>query len=240
MSGGVQAQNNTCTLYLFSGFFLRSNAYDGYICDSLMGPAVQTAQINRIITYTNVAMNKTLTDTERKNLLAILQERFKKNASHHPEIQWDEVRIKLEQHPAKLWSLHAMEMTGGEPDVVGKDSTSGELLFFDCVAESPKGRRSVCYDQEALESRKQHKPAHSAVGMAAEMGIELLTESQYRQLQDLQPVDTKTSSWLATPTNIRERGGAIFGDWRYGQAFVYHNGAESYYAARGFRGCLRV
>jgi len=185
-------------------------------------------------------MKKTLTAAQRSNLTAILEERFEKHASRHAGIRWDDVQSRLEQHPEKLWSLHEMEMTGGEPDLVGIDGNSGELLFIDCATESPNGRRSVCYDQEALDARKQHKPAHSAVGMAAEMGIELLTESQYRQLQELQPVDTKTSSWLATPNSIRERGGAIFGDWRYGQVFVYHNGAESYYAARGFRGCLRV
>lgn len=185
-------------------------------------------------------MKKTLTAAQRSNLTAILEERFEKHASRHAGIRWDDVQSRLEQHPEKLWSLHEMEITGGEPDLVGIDGNSGELLFIDCATESPKGRRSVCYDQEALDARKQHKPAHSAVGMAAEMGIELLTESQYRQLQELQPVDTKTSSWLATPNSIRERGGAIFGDWRYGQVFVYHNGAESYYAARGFRGCLRV
>src|SRR5690606_9022663 len=185
-------------------------------------------------------MKKTLTAAQRSNLTAILEERFEKHASRHAGIRWDVVQSRLEQHPEKLWSHHETEMTGGEPDLVGIDGNSGELLFIDCATESPNGRRSVCYDQEALDARKQHKPAHSAVGMAAEMGIELLTESQYRQLQELQPVDTKTSSWLATPNSIRERGGAIFGDWRYGQVFVYHNGAESYYAARGLRGCLRV
>lgn len=185
-------------------------------------------------------MKKTLASTQRDELVAILQARFESHAARHKGISWNEVESKLAKQPSKLWSLNEMEITEGEPDVVGRDEQTGEFLFFDCVAESPKSRRSVCYDHEALESRKQHKPDHSAVGMAAEMGITLLTESQYRHLQQFHPVDTKTSSWLATPDNIRARGGAIFGDWRYGQVFIYHNGAESYYAARGFRGCLRV
>lgn len=185
-------------------------------------------------------MKKPLSASQGNELLSILHERFEKNARRHEGLEWASIASKLEANPAKLWSLHEMEATEGEPDVVGQDATTGEYLFFDCVAESPKGRRSVCYDQAALDSRKQHKPADSAMGMAAAMGIELLTEAQYRHLQTLGDFDAKTSSWLATPAAIRERGGAIFGDWRYGQVFIYHNGAESYYAARGFRGCLRV
>lgn len=185
-------------------------------------------------------MKKTLTAAQRDELMAILQARFEKHTNRHEGLEWASIASQLEANPAKLWSLNEMEATNGEPDAVGQDAETGEYLFFDCVAESPKGRRSVCYDQEALDSRKQHKPAHSAMGMAKEMGIELLTEAQYRHLQTLGDFDAKTSSWLATPAPIRERGGAIFGDWRYGQVFIYHNGAESYYAARGFRGCLRV
>ncbi|RYZ14474.1 MAG: DUF4256 domain-containing protein, partial [Sphingobacteriales bacterium] len=158
----------------------------------------------------------------------------------HKGIAWSDVLKRLEGHQEKLWSLAEMEETGGEPDVVGVDKNTGEFLFFDCAAESPKGRRSVCYDREGLESRKDHPPKNSAIDMASEMGIELLTEAQYRELQHLGPVDTKTSSWLLTPGNIRSLDGAIFGDFRYGQVFIYHNGAQSYYAARGFRGCLRV
>lgn len=184
---------------------------------------------------------KTPIDIKHRNeLLAILETRFKKHFSRHKGIEWEAVMSALATQPAKLNSLYEMEITEGEPDVVGRDPHTGEFLFVDCSLESPKGRRSVCYDKPALDSRKQHKPQHSAMGMAKEMGIELLTEDQYRVLQRLGDFDTKTSSWLATPPSVRERGGAIFGDWRYGQVFVYHNGAESYYAARGFRGCLRV
>lgn len=160
--------------------------------------------------------------------------------SRHKGLEWSKIQTKLETSPQKLWSLNEMEETGGEPDVVGYDEKTGEYIFYDCSAESPKGRRSVCYDMEALESRKEHKPKNSAIGMAGEMGIEVLTEVQYHELQQLGEFDTKTSSWLVTPTGIREIGGAIFGDWRYGKVFIYHNGAESYYAARGFRGSLRV
>lgn len=178
---------------------------------------------------------------ERRNeLLEILKTRFDKHPNRHGAISWADVLARLETNPSKLWVLDEMEITGGEPDIVGRDEESGEFIFMDCSPESPKGRRSICYDPAALESRKEHKPAHSALGMAAEMGIEVLDESQYRHLQQFGKFDTKTSSWLSTPTEIRKLGGAIFGDWRYGQVFVYHNGAESYYAARGFRGLLRV
>ncbi len=177
---------------------------------------------------------------QTKELLRILKVRFEKNMGRHKGIAWADVEAKLEANPGKLWSLDEMERTEGEPDVIGQDKKTGQYLFADCSAESPKGRRSVCYDHEALESRKEHKPNHSAVGMAEEMGIELLTEEQYRDLQKLGKFDTKTSSWIVTPPDIRKLKGALFGDWRYGHVFVYHNGAESYYAARGFRGLLRV
>ncbi len=177
---------------------------------------------------------------QREELLHVLKNRFKSNMDRHKGLEWDKVQAKLEAHPEKLWSLREMEDTGGEPDVVNYDKKTGEYTFYDCSPESPKGRRSVCYDPEALESRKQHKPAHSAIGMAAEMGIEILSEAQYQELQQLGKFDTKTSSWINTPTDVRALGGAIFGDWRYGRVFFYHNGAESYYGARGFRGLLKV
>ncbi len=185
-------------------------------------------------------MKKELPQQEREGLLKTLKSRFEKNMHRHKGLEWSKIQSKLDTNPQKLWSLYEMEETGGEPDVVSYDKKAGEYIFYDCSAESPKGRRSICYDQEALESRKEHKPKNSAVGMAAEMGIELLTEEQYHQLQELEKFDTKTSSWIATPTGIRELGGAIFGDWRFGRVFIYHNGAESYYGARGFRGLLRV
>lgn len=181
-----------------------------------------------------------LTPAQREDLLRTLQTRFEKNASRHPGMDWAAVAARLEAAPGKLASLHAMEETGGEPDVVGQDAQTGEYLFFDCAAESPKGRRSICYDPEALASRKENKPKDSALGMAADMGIEILTEAQYRELQGLGAFDTKTSSWVATPDAIRAKGGAIFCDRRYDTVFVYHNGAESYYAGRAFRGVLRV
>lgn len=181
-----------------------------------------------------------LTASQSKELLDILKARFEKNAKRHKGIAWADVESKLQKHADKLWSLNEMEMTGGEPDVVGQDKKTGEYLFFDCAAESPKGRRSICYDHEALESRKEHKPANSAVNMAAEMGIELLDEEQYRMLQTLGAFDLKTSSWIQTPAAIRRLGGAVFCDRRYDTIFLYHNGAESYYAARGFRGVLKV
>jgi hypothetical protein len=175
-----------------------------------------------------------------KELLKVLKARFEKNMNRHEGLDWEKVRAKLEANPEKLLSLDAMEESEGEPDVVGLDEKTGEYIFYDCSAESPKGRRSICYDPEALESRKENKPKNSAVGMAAEMGIELLTEEQYRELQQLGSFDNKTSSWVQAPAAIRKLGGAIFCDRRYGEIFTYHNGAESYYAARGFRGLLKV
>jgi hypothetical protein len=183
---------------------------------------------------------KALSSKERVELLETLKARFAKHMSRHKGLDWSKVQVKLEEQPDKLWSLLEMEKTGGEPDVVGFDKKSGEYLFIDCSAESPKGRRSVCYDREALDSRKEHKPANSALDMAEAAGIEILTEQQYRDLQQLGPFDTKTSSWIETPENIRKLGGALFGDYRYATVFIYHNGAESYYAARGFRGLLKV
>lgn len=185
-------------------------------------------------------MKKDLSPQQRDELLETLQNRFLKNMHRHEGLEWAAVRAKLEKNKEKLWSLDDMEFSGGEPDVVGFDSKTGEYIFYDCSAESPKGRRSICYDAEALESRKEHKPANSAVNMAAEMGIEILTEEEYRELQKFGKFDTKTSSWIKTPADVRKLGGALFCDWRYGKVFTYHNGAESYYAARGFRGSVRV
>jgi len=181
-----------------------------------------------------------LSPKQREELLGVLKARFEKNMSRHQGVDWAKVQAKLEVNPKKLSSLHEMESTGGEPDVVGHDQKTGEYMFYDCSAESPKGRRSICYDREALQSRKEHPPKESAMDMAAAMGIELLTEQQYRELQQLGTFDTKTSSWVNTPSEIRKLGGALFCDRRYNTVFVYHNGAESYYAARGFRGSLRV
>jgi hypothetical protein len=183
---------------------------------------------------------KELSRDQRKDLLSILKNRFERNMHLHKGLEWAKIEEKLEANPGKLWSLNEMEATGGEPDVVGQDKKTGEYIFYDCSAESPKGRRSYCYDGEALASRKENKPANSAVDMAAAIGIELLTEEQYRDLQKLGKFDTKTSSWIKTPPDIRKLGGAIFADYRYGRVFVYHNGAESYYAARAFRGALTV
>ena len=183
---------------------------------------------------------KELAAEQREELLKTLQTRFEKNLGRHPGMEWHKVRARLEANPEKLWSLNEMEQTGGEPDVVGHDEKTGEFVFYDCCAESPKGRRNVCYDREALEARKEFKPKDSAMDMAIAMGIEILTEEQYRALQQLGKFDEKTSSWLSAPTEIRKLGGAIFGDRRYGRVFVYHNGAESYYGARGFRGSLSV
>jgi len=177
---------------------------------------------------------------QREELIGTLKARFEKNMNRHKVIEWAKVQTRLETHTEKLWSLNEMERTGGEPDVVGQDITTGEYLFYDCSAESPKGRRSFCYDREAFEARKENKPENSAIDMAAAMGIELLTEEQYRELQKLGIFDTKTSSWVKTPAVIRKLGGALFCDRRYDTVFVYHNGAESYYAARGFRGSLMV
>jgi hypothetical protein len=175
-----------------------------------------------------------------QELLQTLQARFEKNMHRHKGVAWVEVQARFESNPNALRSLRAMEETGGEPDVIGQDKESGHFTFCDCSPESPTGRRSVCYDREALDSRKEHKPQNSAVEMAAEMGIELLTEEQYRELQKLGKFDAKTSNWIKTPPDVRSLGGALFGDYRYGKVFVYHNGAQSYYAARGFRGLLRV
>src|SRR5437667_8793490 len=181
-----------------------------------------------------------LSPKQREELLRALKARFEKNMNRHKGLKWAKVQVKLEANAEKLWSLNEMERTGGEPDVVDHDKKTGEYIFYDCSAESPKGRRSVCYDREALESRKEHKPEDSAIDMAAAMGIELLTEEQYRELQKLENFDTKTSSWVKTPSDIRKLGGALFCDRRYDTVFLYHNGAESYYAARAFRGLLRV
>ena len=181
-----------------------------------------------------------LSAAERDELYRTLKARFEKNAGRHEALDWAAVQSRLDASPGKLWSLAEMERTGGEPDVVDVDRKTGELLFFDCSSESPSGRRSLCYDPEALEARKEHKPKDSALGVAAAMGIELLSEEQYRSLQKLGTFDAKTSSWIQTPPSIRKLGGALFGDFRYGHVFVYHNGAESYYAARGFRGALKI
>ena len=183
---------------------------------------------------------KALSSQQREEILSGLKVRFEKNMNRHAGLDWATIQEKLAINPEKLWSLNEMERTGGEPDVVGYDRKTDEYLFYDCSAESPKGRRSVCYDHEALKSRKEHKPTNSALGMAAAMGIELLTEEQYRQLQQLGQFDAKTSSWVKTPAEIRKLGGALFADYRYGQVFVYHNGAESYYGSRAFRGWLKV
>ncbi len=188
----------------------------------------------------NVETKKGLSPELREELLRTLKARFEKNMDRHKGLEWTKVQARLGANTEKLWSLNEMERTGGEPDVVGHDKKSGEYIFYDCSAESPEGRRNVCYDREALESRKANKPNDNAIDMAAAMGIELLTEEQYRELQKLGNFDTKTSSWVKTPSDIRKLGGAIFADFRYGNVFVYHNGAESYYGARAFRGSLRV
>lgn len=184
--------------------------------------------------------NKELSAKQREALLKVLKARFEKNTNRHKGIAWEKVRARLEAHPEKFWSLNEMERTGGEPDVVGYDKKTGAYIFYDCSPESPKGRRSVCYDPAALKSRKEHKPKQSALGMASAMGVEVLTEEEYHALQKLGEFDTKTSSWLQTPESIRTLGGAIVGDFRYGRVFIGHNGAESYYASRGFRASLRV
>jgi hypothetical protein len=183
---------------------------------------------------------KALSSEQRKELLQTLKARFEKNVNRHKGLEWAKVQAQLEANAEKLWSLNEMERTGGEPDVVGLDKKTGEYIFYDCSAESPKGRRSVCYDDKALEARKEHKPKDSAMGMATAMGVEILTEDQYRELQKLGEFDTKTSSWVKTPADIRKLGGAVCCDRRYGHVFLGHNGAESYYASRGFRGSLRV
>jgi len=183
---------------------------------------------------------KVLSAKQCEELLEVLKIRFEEHMNRHRGLKWSKVQAKLEANAQKLWSLNEMEETGGEPDVVGYDQTSGEFIFFDCSAESPKGRTSVCYDREGLDSRKEHKPKNTAMDMAAAMGIEILTEEQYRELQKLGEFDTKTSSWVKTPADIRKLGGALFCDRRFGHVFVYHNGAQSYYGSRGFRGSLRV
>ena len=187
-----------------------------------------------------IEAKKELSHKKREALLRALKTRFEKNRNRHKDLQWSEIEAKLEANPEKLWSLNEMEETGGEPDVVGHDKKTGDYIFVDCSAESPSGRRSLCYDREGLESRKEHKPKNNAIDMAAAMGVELLTEEQYRELQKLGDFDTKTSSWVKTPADIRKLGGALFCDRRYDHVFVYHNGAESYYGARGFRGWLRI
>ncbi len=183
---------------------------------------------------------KELSASVKNELLGILKNRFEKNKNRHKDVDWNEMLARLEANPAKLWSLNEMEITEGEPDVIGYDKKTGEYIFYDCSAESPKGRRSICYDGDALASRKEHKPKDSALGMAEDMGIEILTEEQYRELQQLGNFDLKTSSWVQTPTPVRKLGGALFCDRRYDTVFLYHNGAESYYGARGFRGSLKV
>ncbi|GIP63132.1 hypothetical protein J32TS6_16870 [Virgibacillus pantothenticus] len=183
---------------------------------------------------------KELSLEQREELLKVLQARFENNMNRHKDMEWGKVQAKLEANTEKLWSLHEMERTGGEPDVVDYDKKKDEYTFYDCATESPKGRRSVCYDREALESRKKHKPENNAIDMAAAMGIQLLTEDQYRALQKLGDFDMKTSSWILTPADIRNLGGALFCDFRFGHVFVYHNGASSYYGVRGFRGSLRI
>lgn len=183
---------------------------------------------------------KELSSEQREELLTILKKRFEENMHRHKDLEWKNIQVKIEDNPEKMWSLNEMEESGGEPDVVDYDEQTEEFMFVDCAAESPKGRRSVCYDREGLESRKKHKPENNALDMASAMGIELLTEEQYQALQEFGPFDQKTSSWIQTPMDIRGRGGALFCDYRYGHVFLYHNGASSYYSARGFRGSLRV
>jgi hypothetical protein len=198
---------------------------------------IQLSYFKRMETKNN---KKKLSPEQHEELFSVLKTRFEKNMNRHKDLEWAKLQAKLEANPDKLWSLSEMERTGGEPDIVGFDNKTSEYIFIDCAAESPKGRRSICYDREALESRKEHKPENSALDMAASMGIALLTEEQYRELQQLGNFDTKTSSWVKTPSNIRKLGGALFCDRRYDTVFVYHNGAESYYGARAFRGLLRV
>ena len=181
-----------------------------------------------------------ITQEQIESLFGILKKRFEDNMDRHPNLQWSDIQQRLEENRDKLWSLNEMEETGGEPDVIGQDAGTGEYLFCDCSPESPKGRRSLCYDPDALQSRKEHKPKNSALGMAQEMGISMLDEEEYRGLQKLGTFDTRTSSWVVAPDGVRRLGGALFGDSRYGRVFIYHNGAESYYAARGFRGMLRI
>ena len=196
--------------------------------------------IKRETCMKSIETKKELSPEQREALLKALKTHFENYMNRHKGLEWAKVKAKLEANPEKLWSLNEMERTGGEPDVVGHDKKTGEYIFIDCAAETPKGRTSVCYDREGLDSRKEHKPANSALDMAAAMGIELLTEEQYRELQKLGDFDTKTSSWVKAPADIRKLGGALFGDRRFGHVFIYHNGAQSYYSARAFRGSLRV
>jgi len=210
------------------------------LAEAKAGRAKQRPMKQRRKAKTEMQKAKDMKAKQREELLRALKARFEKNLNRHKGLEWSKVQARLEANTEKLWSLNEMERTGGEPDVVGYDKKTDEYIFYDCSTESPKGRRSVCYDREALESRKEHKPENNAIDMAASIGIELLTEEQYRELQQLEKFDTKTSSWVKTPSDIRKLGGAIFCDRRYDKVFVYHNGAESYYAARGFRGSLRV
>jgi hypothetical protein len=218
----------------------RKNGANG-ICDAkgLVDDSC-TVQQSRITAMKDVETRKKLSPKEREELLETLQARFQKNMNRHKGLEWSKVKAKLEANSAKLWSLHMMEVTGGEPDVVGRDKKTGEYIFFDCSAQTPSGRVSLCYDDDALEARKEHKPKDSAVGMAIAMGVELLTEEEYFGLQKLGEFDTKRSSWIKTPADIRKLGGALYCDRRYGRVFVGHNGAESYYSGRAFRGLLRV
>ena len=188
----------------------------------------------------NTNNNKELSTEQNEELLKILEIRFEKHMNRHSSLEWVKIQTRLEANAEKMWSLHEMEKTGGEPDVVGQDNNTGEYIFYDCSAESPKDRRSICYDRVALDARKENKPKDSALDMAANLGIEILSEEEYRALQELGDFDTKTSSWILTPVEIRKHGGAIFGDRRYDHVFIYHNGADSYYGARGFRGSLRI
>jgi hypothetical protein len=203
------------------------------------GASYLSCQQEKNMTKSN-GPKKTLPSEDSRELLATLKARFEKNKGRHKSVEWEKVQARLLANAGKLWSLREMESTGGEPDVVGQDKKTGEILFYDCAAESPKGRRSYCYDREALDARKENKPKNNAMEVAAAMGIELLTEEQYRELQKLGEFDTKTSSWIQTPPGVRKLGGALFCDRRYDTVFLYHNGAESYYAVRGFRGSLRV
>jgi hypothetical protein len=212
----------------------------GSSCRVASEPAREAAEQRPPLLRAETRKLENMTSEQRERLLGTLKSRFDANMNRHEGIEWAGVRARIEASDRGLASLREMERTGGEPDVVGHDATTGEYIFYDCAPESPNGRRSLCYDREALEARKEHKPADNAVDMAAAIGIELLTEEQYRELQKLGPVDTKTSSWLKTPPDIRKLGGAIFGDFRYGTVFIYHNGVQSYYAGRGFRGWVRV
>jgi hypothetical protein len=209
-------------------------------CSTTYFEAIGQRDLAKEVHMKNAKTKKEMTAAQRKELLGTLKARFEKNMNRHAGLDWDTIEAKLEANPEKLWALGEMESTGGEPDVVGHDKKTGEYIFFDCSPESPKDRRSFCYDREALDSRKQAKPKNSATDAAAAIGIELLTEEQYQELQKLGNFDTKTSSWIKTPADMRKLGGAIFGDRRFGRVFVYHNGAESYYAGRAFRGALKV